>query len=204
MASSSRVAAYFSDAAAQYQRASSRSLWRLVRDREARAVTALLGDFAGREVLELGCGAGFYTRLLLAGGARHVVAVDFSQSMLDHLPSGAVTAICADATTVDPGRRFEVLLSAGMLEFVPDALAALRNAARLAEPGAPLVILVPTDSLLGRGYRRFHRGNGMNIRLFDKASVAALAAASGWTVSSYTKAGPYSAVARLTRDAEER
>jgi hypothetical protein len=88
-----------------------------------------------------------------------------------------------------------------MLEFVPDARATFANAARCAEPAAQLIILFPTDSLLGRGYRRFHRRNGMDIRLFDKTALAALAASTGWRVAEQRPAGPYSAVARLVREA---
>ena len=71
MATLVEVEAYFSNAASAYQAASRRALWRKVREREARAVVQTIGDVAGRDVLELGCGAGFYTRLLLERGARH-------------------------------------------------------------------------------------------------------------------------------------
>jgi SAM-dependent methyltransferase len=197
LANLARVEAYFSAVAGRYQQASTHALWRRVREREARAVFALLGPIAGEEVLELGCGAGYYTRLLLERGARHVVAVDLSARMLAELPTGPVTPLCGDAATLDPGRRFGVLLSAGMLEFVPDPLAVLRNAARYAAPGAALTILAPTDTLLGRGYRRFHRRHGMEITLFDGATMARLAGSSGWRVADRRPAGPYSAATRL-------
>jgi SAM-dependent methyltransferase len=159
----------------------------------------LLGPVAGRDVLELGCGAGYYTRLLLAEGARHVHAVDFSAPMLSELPKENVTAMHGDAALVDPGRMFDLLLSAGMLEFVPDAEAVLSNAARLAAHGARFALLVPTNSLLGRGYRRFHKGHGFEIRLFDETQLRAIAAGSGWSFDRMCRAGPYSAAVRLTR-----
>jgi SAM-dependent methyltransferase len=194
-----KVEAYFSDVAAGYHAASEGRVWGAVRRREARAVEALLGPLEGRDVLELGCGAGFYTRRLLARGARHVHAIDVSERMLAQLPGERVTPILGDAAAVDAGRRFDVMLSAGMLEFVPDPAAALRNAARHAAPGARLVILYPTRSVLGGLYRRFHRRHGLSISLFDRPGIEELARASGWLLETIVRAGPYSATARLVR-----
>src|ERR1019366_9410577 len=60
-----------------------------------------LGDLAGCTVLELGCGAGLYTRLLAAQGAR-VVAVDFSPPR--------PPATCAASRPREPIRRQRYLL----------------------------------------------------------------------------------------------
>jgi ubiquinone/menaquinone biosynthesis C-methylase UbiE len=194
-----QVQSYFDKVASGYQRASQNPLWGSVRRYELQALLRMAGPVAGCEVLELGCGAGFYTRLLLAEGARHVHAVDVSERMLAELPRANVTPLHGDAATVDTGRTFALLVSAGMLEFVPDPVAVLRNAARLAAPGAILAILFPTSGLLGRAYRRFHRGHGLEIRLFSELDVRRLAADAGWSVARLERAGPYSACARLER-----
>lgn len=199
MSGKSGVASYFDGVATNYQKASEGVLWRLVRRREASSLMTKLGDVNGKEILELGSGAGYYTRLLLAGGAAHVHAVDLSARMLDQLPKERVTPILADATEVDPGKKFQLLLSAGMLEFVPAPEHALRNAARYAVPGARFGILFPKNSLLGLAYQRFHVRNGMNIRLFDRAVLEDLASTSGWRVDDVAAAGPYSSVAVLVR-----
>lgn len=199
MTSSRPVQSYFDAVATGYNGASGGWLWRGIRSRETAAFLDVLGPVSGKDVLELGCGAGFYTRQLLAHGARHVWAVDFSAPMLAELPKEHVTAIHGDAALVDPHRTFDLIASAGMLEFVPDALAVLRNAARLANPGGTLALLYPTDTVIGRGYRRFHRRNGMEIRLFSRATLEDLAVHSGWTIASTRAAGPFSAAARLTR-----
>lgn len=196
----SMVEAYFSGVARTYQQASSGRLWGYVRRREARAVSDLLGDIRGKDILELGCGAGFYTRLLRSAGANHVWAVDLSADMLAQLPNDGITPIHGDATTVDVGRRFGTLLSAGMLEFVPDAQAALRHAATCATPGARLTILFPTPTLAGRAYRRFHARNGLSIRLFAPEEMGTLAAAAGWRLHQFVRSGPFSAAANLIRE----
>lgn len=193
------VRSYFDGVAAGYQGASTGWIWRGVRRREQAAFLDVLGPVAGRDVLELGCGAGFYTRLLLDQGARHVWAVDFSDQMIAQLPTGNITPIVGDAATVEPGRTFDFIASAGMLEFVPDAGAVLGNAARLARPGAKLALLYPTDSVTGRGYRTFHKRNGLDIRLFSDQSLGVLAREAGWHLVRTRLAGPFSAAAELRR-----
>jgi trans-aconitate methyltransferase len=165
---SAKVVAYFSQRACDYQAKSLRFPWARMRAPELAAIRGLLGDVEGGEVLELGAGAGFYTRDLVQRGARHVWAVDMSDAMLAMLPTGPITPVLGDAQTMRLSRRFKLLISTGMLEFVRDPSATLANAAGHAEPGACFVLLVPRASVLGRLYRRFHRVHGLRIHLFDR------------------------------------
>jgi SAM-dependent methyltransferase len=158
-----------------------------------------LGDVAGADVLELGAGSGFYTRELLRGGAHHVWAVDVSAAMLASLPKGPITAVHGDAATVRLGRRFPVLLSAGMLEFVPDPAAVLANAANHAEEAARFIVLVPRSNLAGSMYRRFHRSHGLSIHLFDRAWFETTAPQTGWSISTAINVLPFSLAVRLQR-----
>jgi hypothetical protein len=63
--------------------------------------------------------------------------------MLAALPSGPISAVLGDAQAVRLHRRFQVLLCAGMLEFVPVPAPVLTNAAFHAAAGARFVLLVP-------------------------------------------------------------
>lgn len=193
------VERHFDSVASSYQTASTKSYWSGIRNRQSAVFMSLVGDVAGREVLELGCGAGYYTRLMLAAGARNIVAVDLSARMLDALPKERIEPVLADAITLDLGRRFDTLVSAGMLEFVPDPRAALLSAARHANSGAAFSILFPTRTLLGRAYRMFHRRHGFTVTLFDEQSLARLLEGSGWRLDRTIVSGPFSACARLIR-----
>ena len=192
-----RVRAHFGARAAGYHEDSQRQLWGWLRRREAAAVEALLGGIAGHEVLELGCGAGFYTRLLLAGGAAKVVAVDITPEMLAALPAERVDPVLGDAATIQVGRRFSRLLSAGVLEFVPDPLAVLTNARRHAEEGATMVLLAPIATLVGRLYQAYHRGHGFPIHLFQPDALDSMVAAAGWRVLARRRVPPFTTVMAL-------
>ena len=48
----------------------------------------LLGDLAGKSILDLGCGEGFYTRKFKQKGAATVVGVDISEKMIGNGKTG--------------------------------------------------------------------------------------------------------------------
>jgi SAM-dependent methyltransferase len=109
---------------------------------EARA--GLLGDVAGRDVLEVGCGAAQCTRWLAGRGAR-AVGIDLSAGMLDRAralgrrpgaprPAGLVQA---DARALPfPAACFDVAFSAyGAVPFVADPERIMAEVARVLRPG---------------------------------------------------------------------
>jgi 2-polyprenyl-3-methyl-5-hydroxy-6-metoxy-1,4-benzoquinol methylase len=196
---SPRVREYFSLQAPEYQKRSTGFPWAWVRRRELLAVRSLLGDLAAAEVLELGAGSGFYTRELIRAGASHVWAVDVSEAMLATLPGGPITPVLGDAETIRLNKRFPVVVSAGMLEFVQDPAAVLANAAGHADAGARFVLLVPRTSAAGHVYRRFHHAHGLSIRLFDRTWFETMAPQSNWRVETSVRVWPFSLAVRLRR-----
>ena len=101
----------------------------------------------GRRVLDLGCGTGRQTVEALRAGHR-VVSADFSFQMAratrDRIrrdtPGAAPMVIVADAMhpPFRPG-AFDAVMALGVVGFVPDAPAMLRESAALLRPGGTLV-----------------------------------------------------------------
>jgi SAM-dependent methyltransferase len=113
------------------------------------ADAGLLGDVAGRRVLEVGSGAAQCARWLLAQGA-DPVALDLSLEMLRHgrrIGLGArldVPLVQADAARLPFGAEtFDAACSAyGALPFVADSAAVMREVARVLRPGGRWVFAV--------------------------------------------------------------
>jgi ubiquinone/menaquinone biosynthesis C-methylase UbiE len=153
-----------------------------------------MGDVKGQRVLDLGCGTGFYTRLFLDDGAAHVVAVDSSEAMISGLPDDNVTAVMAEVTDAPLDERFNRILCAGLLEFVPKPEKILKSVRRHANSGCRLVCLVPPENAAGRLYRLFHRRHGFTINLFEPGALAAQAARAGWGMEETRAVFPYGMV----------
>jgi SAM-dependent methyltransferase len=106
------------------------------------ADAGVLGDVAGRDVLEIGCGAAQCARWLTTRGAR-AVGVDVSHRQLQHGrridldTSIVVPTVCGTATALPfADGSFDVAFSAfGALQFVYDAAAAVAEVARVLRPG---------------------------------------------------------------------
>ncbi len=110
----------------------------------------LLGDVEGRDVLEIGCGGAQCSRWVAGQGAASVVASDVSIGMLDRArrinatmtdPRLRVPLVqCDGAALPFPDAAFDLVFTAyGVVPFVADSAAVMREAARVLRPGGRFV-----------------------------------------------------------------
>lgn len=110
----------------------------------------LLGDVAGRRVLEVGSGAAQCSRWLAGARGAHAVATDVSAAMLGGaLQINAATRVWVPVVQADAralpfaDASFDaVFTSFGAIPFVPDAWRVHREAARVLRPGGRWVFSV--------------------------------------------------------------
>jgi glycosyltransferase involved in cell wall biosynthesis/ubiquinone/menaquinone biosynthesis C-methylase UbiE len=96
--------------------------------------------------LDAGCGAGSLVPYLLTAGATEIVGVDAEPGMIDaarrRFP--AHQFLRADVRRLPfPARRFGAAVSLGVLEYVDDPVTALRELARVVDPGGTVIVSVP-------------------------------------------------------------
>jgi ubiquinone/menaquinone biosynthesis C-methylase UbiE len=106
----------------------------------------------GKQVLEIACGRGGFSRLLGAQGAS-VTGADFSASAVDiareklsRFPELAnrVEYVQADAQALPfDACSFDIVISCETIEHVPDARAAVRQMYRVCKPGGALYLTTP-------------------------------------------------------------
>lgn len=193
----SEIITVFDKRAHNYNANSKQWPWSWQRRREATLMTSFMGKVAGYYVLDLGCGAGFYTHLLLSLGAQHLTSVDISSAMVSQLPTTNVTGIIGDAATVHLNKKFDLILCAGMLEFGPDPIKVLENARQHAAHRGVMVILSPIAGFWGTLYRLYHRSHGLKIHLFRPSQLKAMAENSGWNVLGDKVLWPFTLVMKL-------
>lgn len=100
--------------------------------------------FAGKRVLEIGCGAGPATCLFADAGAE-ITAIDLTQAAVDmtraHEPRATVLRMDAEALTFPDG-MFDHVFSWGVLHHTADPDKAFAEVARVLKPGGTALIMV--------------------------------------------------------------
>jgi ubiquinone/menaquinone biosynthesis C-methylase UbiE len=102
------------------------------------------------EVVEFGCGTGYFTRAI-AKNAKHVFATDLSDEMLEvsrvHL--GEVHNVTIQKANCEstsyPSGRFETIVMANVLHIIEDPLKALQESWRILKDGGLLIAVSYTD-----------------------------------------------------------
>jgi ubiquinone/menaquinone biosynthesis C-methylase UbiE len=103
-----------------------------------------------KEVLECGCGSGYFTRIL-AERSSHVLATDLSAEMLEtamirlgRFPNVRLQeADCSDLPF--PDEQFDTVVMANVLHTLPNPLRALREAGRVVRQNGRVLVLSYTN-----------------------------------------------------------
>jgi SAM-dependent methyltransferase len=113
---------------------------------EDRLLLRLLGEVAGHDVLDVGCGDGSLALELSRRGAR-VTGVDANPEMIERAVARAAAAGAEVTFAVGAGQRlpfpdacFDVVLAKTVLCFVADAETMIAEMARVLRPGGRFVI----------------------------------------------------------------
>ena len=130
-------------------------------------VLAALNLRTGEQVLEVGCGGGFYTNQLarFVGPTGRVCAIDISADQIAAAQQRCAEfawAECRDADIASPPYRdseFDAVLAVQVLEYVADLDAGLSQIHRMLRPGGRLIV-VATDWSSAVWYSEMRRGCG--------------------------------------------
>lgn len=138
-----------------------------------RAVLDALDPQAGEEILEVGCGSGYYTRELARLGAR-VTATEIAPSALAQARRNAGDV--AEFRIEDAQRlsfapaSFDKVLLSEVIEHVPEPERAVAEAARVLRPGGVLAVSTPSRLSplnLAYGLKRRVRAYAFNEHLHE-------------------------------------
>lgn len=122
--------------------------WPFRRDIEMPSVLEAIGDVAGQDVLDFGCGDGTYSRILKRRGARTVIGFDESEGMLQHARNreSKERLGLSFVSKLDPklDGQFDLVLGVYVLPYASDKQALEQMCSsmkRLIRPGGRLVTL---------------------------------------------------------------
>jgi ubiquinone/menaquinone biosynthesis C-methylase UbiE len=111
------------------------------------ALRALLPDLRGLQVLDLGCGFGWFCRWARQMGAAHVLGIDVSEKMLDRsratTQDTAITYTRADMEQLElPLASFDLVYSSLALHYIQGLEELMSEVSRALVPGGRLVFSV--------------------------------------------------------------
>lgn len=132
---------------------------------------ALVRDLCrGKKVLDVACGEGYGSRLMLDWGAAKVVGVDVSPEAVTRATAqfqdDRLSYICGDAQTVDrllPGEQFDLIVSLETIEHLSQPDEFLQSLQRLRAQDAVVCISCPNDWWY---YPEAHTQNPYHIRKY--------------------------------------
>lgn len=118
------------------------------------AQLSLIGDVAGKRILDLACGSGAKAIHLAHEGAREVVGVDISETFVDDVarlePPPTARFLRGDISHLDEieglSGRFDVVLLLNALGYAEDELATLRAIRALTDDDGAFVLARPSPS----------------------------------------------------------
>lgn len=113
-------------------------------------------DWAGKRVLDVGCGTGLICYEIARRKASSVTGIDFSKGgiteagRLYHLPT--LTYKCESlAEHRSSGEKYDIIISLGTLEHMDAPFAALKSMVQMLRPGGHLIVTCP-NWVNPRGY----------------------------------------------------
>jgi len=155
--------------------------WRHFFEPVHRRVMAEIGDVAGRDILDLGCGTGDLLRRFAAAGAGRLAGIDPSEGMLAvarELSSAQadIDFLCAPAESLPFGEgEFDIVTSCIAFHHFPEPREALAEAARVLRPSGRLYICdMCSEGLAGKLMLAYGRAKAADDHYFTRASLTGL------------------------------
>ena len=171
---------YFDFKSSSYEKKSHSFPWNIIRKQEKKIILSFIGRIKNLSVVDIGCGSGFYTKIIFKNEPRELYAIDNSTKMLSYIKEKKIIKINQNIENLKLNKKFDKLICAGLLEFTSYPTKALINIRKIAKKNSVLVLLCPKSNFLGKIYKKFHQRNQIKINLFSQKEIIKMTQKSKW------------------------
>ena len=190
---------YYDKEAERYVEKFSKGLFGLIREKEKEAVFELLDPQIGEEILDAGCGAGFYSVPLKNIGSKPF-GIDISPKMIERIKACGIDGRVCNIEVFELDEKYEKILCTGVLEFCDSPQSALNNLRKHLREGGAIVILYPRLSLGGIIYKIYHLlFSRVSLKLFLLNDFDEMARAIGLSIDRVGRKNVISQAIRLKK-----
>lgn len=110
--------------------------------------TRLILDLVeGKSVLDVGCGAGLLSKILLEKGY-NVTVIDSDEKAIEIAKKKGIVGFVADITSWETDEKFDCIVASDILEHITDDRLAIRRFHSLLKPEGCLIVNVPAYKFL--------------------------------------------------------
>lgn len=185
-----KVENYFGRKAGDYEKKSNSFPWAYFRGKERKHLFSLVSYEKFAEILEIGCGSGFYSKILKENYSAQITALEPSSEMAKNAAPYCIKIHQGRLLDYSPSCRFAHIFCAGALEFMPSLDAAFEKISNLSHPGARLVLLYPKSiGIIGLIYKWQHNFGGCPVWLSPSKVLIEIALKYGLELKSHTSSG---------------
>jgi len=181
------IISYFDKKSINYNKNSNSFPWSFIRKIESKEILKLAGNLKNKEVLDFGSGSGFYSKILKKKSPKKIFALDASKEMLKKIKDKTIIKINQNAENFKINKKFDVIICAGLLEFVKSPNKILRKLKTSSKKNCKLIILCPSENIFAKIYRLNHSKNGLQINLFNSIKIGNILNKSGWRIERQKK-----------------
>lgn len=153
--------------ASSYMNKCSRGAWGLLKRWELKALIPFLKTKEDCQVLDLGCGPGFYSlKVREFNPLCKILGVDGSVEMIREYEDKGFSGFHHKLEELElPSQKFDLVLALGIFEFVPSPENLTFTISNSLKTTGKLVILVPSSNAFNQIYKWYHQLNGIPIQL---------------------------------------
>ena len=145
------ISKYFTNKSGSYTRESNSFPWNLVRSIELKYFNLLLSKKKFKRGLDLGCGTGFYTKIIKKT-SKEVYAVDLSRGMLNNIKDNKIKKILGDAYKLNLKKKFDLIICLGIFEFNKSYEKIFKTILLHSNTKTEIILMLPYRNLLSYLY----------------------------------------------------